>query len=58
MKHGIVAEAFMVQHGRRTLYVKRVVDSETRGDQPAAREQFTLRARAPSMSSSTDSARR
>ena len=32
----------MVQHGRRTLYVKRMLDGETRGDQPAAREQFTL----------------
>ena len=41
MRHG-VAESFVVQHGRRTLYVKRVVDGETRGDQPAMREAFTL----------------
>jgi hypothetical protein len=37
-----VAEAFIVQHGRRTLYVKRAIDGETRGDQPATREAFTL----------------
>ena len=41
MKFG-AAEAFVVQMGRRTLYVRRAVDGETRGDQPCVREDFTL----------------
>jgi hypothetical protein len=41
MKFG-VAEAFVVQMARRTLYVRRAVDGETRGDQPCLREDFTI----------------
>ena len=41
MKFG-VAEAFVVQMGRRSLYVRRAVDGETRGDQPCVREDFAL----------------
>jgi hypothetical protein len=41
MKFG-VAEAFVVQMGRRTLYVRRAVDGETRGDQPCIREDCAL----------------
>ena len=41
MKFG-VAEAFVVQMGRRSLYVRRAVDGETRGDQPCIREDCAL----------------